>query len=365
MKLIFSTVYDGAVYKNKREINTKYIGPLGLLNLLERELGLYKIFKSDKDRIALYKDCLLKYKENTFYTKSLASDELNVSKQLLVYRDELILSGWKASGKHQTIRLNDLSAVENDFSKTKGYEGVSDRWRNVINNLSVDKIKEFNSLSISIVDDKNELPNYLQTVFHQLESITDYNPELSYLETTETNLDFFKNQCIKSIYYPNDNREFISSFNNFDNDSSLQILNFKNEQLAVDCLAAYANKNTIVVNRENSNFDYSLVASGKTAAGSKQIQANPQIIQIIKLIIPCFSNHLNLHTLISFLTLSYSPLDYLLTQKLAKQLTKKPGVNNDEWNAILDCYTGSNIENKEFTSQEKKLIELFETTSAT
>jgi hypothetical protein len=365
MKLIFSTTYDGTIFKTEIPPQTKYIGPLGLLNLLERELGLYKIFKTDKDRIALYRNCLIDNKENTFYSKSIVSDELNVAKQLLVYRDELILSGWKASDQHQTTRLSDLSVVENDFSKTKGYEGVSDRWQNVINSLSEDKIKEFHGLSISIVDDKNELPNYLQTVFHQLESITDYNPDLSYLESTETNLDFFKNQLIKSIYYPNDNSAFVRSFNNFEIDNSLQVLNFKNEQLAVDCLAAYADENTIVVNRENSNFDYSLVSLGKPATGSKQFQANPQIIQIIKLIIPCFSNDLNLQTLISFLTLSYSPIETSLSKKLAKHLAKKPGVNNEEWNIILNSYTGVNIENEELTSEEEKLLESFKTRSAT
>ncbi len=47
MKLYFSTAYDQQVLKNVLDLNSKYIGTLGLLNILERELGLYKMFKDE------------------------------------------------------------------------------------------------------------------------------------------------------------------------------------------------------------------------------------------------------------------------------------------------------------------------------
>ena len=74
----------------------------------------------------------------------------------------------------QPTRLIDLGAVENSFTEAKGYEGVADRWQNVINNLSQGKIEEFNSLLISVIDDKSNLPNYLCLVFDKLSSIVTY-----------------------------------------------------------------------------------------------------------------------------------------------------------------------------------------------
>ncbi|MBI6121026.1 PD-(D/E)XK nuclease family protein [Salegentibacter maritimus] len=362
MKLYFSTAYDQQVLKNVLDLNSKYIGTLGLLNILERELGLYKIFKDEKERATIYKDCLLENKEGRFYEKSLASDELNTAKQLLVIRDELILMGWNPHMGEQPIRLRELGGVENCFTIAKGYEGVADRWQNVINNLTQEKINEFNSLSISVMDDKHDLPNYLCLVFDKVKSIVSYESSSFEKEQTSTNLEEFKDQLYKSIYYPSDNTDTSKLLDEIEKDRSIQILNFKNEQLMVDCLAAYSNKNTVFINSENTNFDFSLVALGKSAAGSIQVQANPQVIQIIKLIIPCFSNELNLQSLISFLTLSQSPLEFILTQKLAKQLTKKPGVSNNDWNSILDCYTGKILE-EEIGENEKKLLELFETES--
>ena len=176
MKLYFSTGYDQQVLKNIQGLNSKYIGALGLLNILERELGLYKIFKDEKDRATIYKDCLIKNKEGRFYAESLASDELNVAKQLLTYRDELILMGWDPSNEHQPTRLKDLGAVETSFIKANGYEGVADRWQNVIINLTQEKIEEFNSLLISVMDDNSNLPNYLYLVFDKLSSIVSYEP---------------------------------------------------------------------------------------------------------------------------------------------------------------------------------------------
>ena len=106
MKLNFSTAYDQQVFKNAQGLNSKYIGALGLLNILERELGLYKIFKDEKERATIYKDCLIENKEGRFYAESLASDELNVAKQLLTYRDELILMGWNPSNGGPANKIN-------------------------------------------------------------------------------------------------------------------------------------------------------------------------------------------------------------------------------------------------------------------
>ena len=302
-------------------------------------------------------------KEGRFYAESLASDELNVAKQLLTYRDELILMGWDPSNEHQPTRLKDLGAVETSFIKANGYEGVADRWQNVIINLTQEKIEEFNSLLISVMDDNSNLPNYLYLVFDKLSSIVSYEPTVLGNGQPSSNLEKLRDQFYSSIYDPSGETKTSAPLNEFEKDQSLQILTFKNEQVLVDCLALYSNKSTVFINSENANFDFSLVSFGKPAAGSKQVQANPQVVQIIKLIIPCFSAELNLQSLISFLTLSQSPLEFILTQKLAKQLTKKPGVSNKDWNSILDCYTGKILEELEINEDEKKLLELFKTES--
>ncbi len=360
MRLIFSTAYDEIVFKNTFEANVKYIGPLGLLNILEREVGLYDIYKSEKDRINDYLGCLIEHQNNTFFKSSLNANALNVAGQLLVYRDELILLGWDFLNKDQPKRFSDLSTVEASFINKKGYKGNADRWRITLENLSDEKIKEFNILSIIVEDPKENLPQYLQQIFNKMDMLVSFKHKPVIIENCDGNLTKLKNQfnnIIHNLEYNNLSDEFVS----LKKDTSLQLVSFKNEQLLVDCLASYADNNCLVINRENANFDYSLVAIDKPAAGSKQVKANPQIIQIVKLIIPCFSKELNIQTLVSFLTLSHNPLEFTLTKELVKLLTKKPGVNSEEWKTIIDCYIGVNRDKEQFSEKEENLFELFKT----
>ena len=360
MKLVFSIGYDSFVYKaGEVEFNQRYVGELQLLNLLERELGIYRIYKTDKDRIALYSECLKANKSNSFFEKSVLSDGLSTAKQLLLYRDELVLLGWDSLREDQPKRFKDLATVEKDFIKTAGFEGISDRWQIVIKNLTDNKIKEFGIYTILVVNDKGDLPKHIQTVFAKMAKLVTYNSITLKTEDSNSNLDRFKTQLFNSLYQLEDKSNI--ALHSLENDKSLQLLSFKSEQLLLDCMAAHANSDTVFVNQDNANFDYSLVSLGKTATGSKQIQANPQLIQIVKLIIPCFSAELNLQTLISFLTLSYCPLDFLLTKELSKQLSKKPGVNNKEWNSIIDCYLGVTLEKEKLNDTEEKLIKHFKT----
>lgn len=363
MKLIFSTVYDETVFKNSIEFNTKYIGPLSLLNILERELGIYEIYKSDKDRIKEYLESLTECQNNSFFNNSLNANSLNVAQQLLSYRDELILLGWNYRDKNQPVRFKDFSKVETSFINKKEYKGRADRWRIVLENLRVKKIKEFNISSIIVEDTKENLPQYVQQVFEKLDAIVNYtkNPEIE--KTNSNNLIKLKNQ-LNNVICNLEINDLSNKFLSLDKDTSIQLVSFKNEQLLMDCMAAYANENTVFINQENSNFDYSLVSFGKPASGSKQVKANPQIIQIVKLIIPCFSKELNIQTLVSFLTLSHNPLEFMLTKELTKLLTIKPGINSEEWKTIIESYIGSNKGKKGISEKEVQLLKRFKTNEA-
>jgi hypothetical protein len=92
MKLIFSTQFDNPVYQTSFEIGTQYVGPLILLPLLERELGIFDIYSNEEQRQINYKKCLQQCaSKDSFYKESFHNDELNVAKKLLAYRDELVM----------------------------------------------------------------------------------------------------------------------------------------------------------------------------------------------------------------------------------------------------------------------------------
>jgi hypothetical protein len=354
MNLVFSTAYDKSVYVNNYG-KSQYIGVLGLLNILEREIGIFDIYPNNEDRINAYSKCLINNAKDSFYEDVITKDEANVGKTLLAYRDELIMLNWNYADKNQPTRLNDLSKVESDFIVSDNFVGMPDRWIKVLNTLDVKKVKEFGIKSIIVDDDIELLHPLLKEVFIKLDGIlSNCVPK-----GIANNTNFGK---IINLFEGSLKGESISSiiFNDLNKDDSLKIFKFRNKQLLEDSMAWYCKKDkNLVVNSDNLNFDYSLVSLGKTASGSIQTNSNPNSIQLIKLVTSCFSKNINVSNILSLLQLPKSPIDYILASKLAKQFSRTPGFGNDGWNKIINNYLEEpDIDDKE-VKERKKIINLF------
>ena len=90
------------------------VGPLGLLAILETQLGLVPPQGSPSERIVQYRDCLLKLDGSSrFFHESLAADDFGTAASLLSWRDAWLLHGW--TGEISTSgsqRLSDMADVE-------------------------------------------------------------------------------------------------------------------------------------------------------------------------------------------------------------------------------------------------------------
>ncbi len=89
-------------------------GPLGLLDLLEVQLGLPPVIATSADTLMAYRACLTEADTAArFFHASFALDPINVSRTLLEWRATLYEFGW--DGRFPTdapARLRDLSDVE-------------------------------------------------------------------------------------------------------------------------------------------------------------------------------------------------------------------------------------------------------------
>jgi len=90
------------------------VGPLGMLGILEAQLGVPVVAASQSERIVQYRDCLYRADEpGRFYHRSFAADELGTAATLLGWRDQWHLNGWSADlGGAGSQRLRDMAAVE-------------------------------------------------------------------------------------------------------------------------------------------------------------------------------------------------------------------------------------------------------------
>ncbi|NCC04891.1 MAG: PD-(D/E)XK nuclease family protein [Proteobacteria bacterium] len=100
------------------ELDAKITGPLGLLGILETQLGQPHRDVPAIERIMAYRECLKRCDHpDRFYHKTFAVDDLETARTLLDWRDQWHLHGW--SGVFPTdapARLADMQDVETEAS---------------------------------------------------------------------------------------------------------------------------------------------------------------------------------------------------------------------------------------------------------
>lgn len=355
MKLIYSSSHKGRLFKGNNSSKNRYIESLQLLTILERELGLFSFFSSDEERIKKYVKALDLNKQNSFYEKSFNNDNYKVAKELLLIRDELVYSGWDTKLENQPKRFEDFVKVEKDFISQEGYEGTVDRWLNVYNDLCERSNLSFD-FELHVIDDPNFINPLFNKIFNKLNAVfieSNFN-----VQEFDNNLAKFKSVLINSYNINSNTNQGKVEFIPFNKDSSLVVLKFPNKQVLIDSIAAVSDtKNDIIIGEDLAEFDISLVSYSKNATGSIQKQSNPQIIQLFKLIVSCFSKF-DLHTFVSFLQLSYSPIPYKLRKDLLNLIIEKPGIGNEEWLKKIEHFKCDD-ENEKSQRERNKIIELF------
>jgi hypothetical protein len=352
MKVIFSTAYDSRVYKNNTQNGAKYIGSKGLLNILERELGIYSNWLSLPDRISLYLEAIEDTREESFYTEVFKADKMAVAEELLSYRDELVFARYDFNNT-SPYRFSDLKEVEEKFLKYPNHQGESDRWITVITQLEKFDVSLLKFSKIIVEDDISLLHPTFQYLFQLLKDkivIAEYDNTISQSNNLGKVLDMWWKQ-IKG------DRSKVDQLDD-DLNTDFIIYEFNSKQLMNDTAAMMLEKgNHLLVQNKRTDIDNSLVSIGKQAVGSDQFEGIPQSCYLWKLLKPQFSGKVRIKSLLELIQLSISPVPYKLRPKLIKQLKDKPGIGNEDWNKKILGYL-NNIDDQDEIKRQGKLFEL-------
>lgn len=113
MHLTFDPDFDFGVWRGtpapgSAVAGSAWVGPLGLLGILETELGLVAPGTSHADRVAALVPRL--FERNRFYSASARVDPWGAGQRLLAWRDQLWENGWRGEGLDQR-RLIELAEV--------------------------------------------------------------------------------------------------------------------------------------------------------------------------------------------------------------------------------------------------------------
>ena len=118
MDLVFGLACDGRAYPDfpgtgRGIVHSAVVGPSGLIDVLEVQLGLTGPRRSEAVRIAAYAAKLKAALVNSqvFYAPSFARDPWATAKTLLAWRDQLTATGWTGDAIG-TQRIDDLARAE-------------------------------------------------------------------------------------------------------------------------------------------------------------------------------------------------------------------------------------------------------------
>ncbi|MBK8706860.1 MAG: hypothetical protein IPN33_27000 [Saprospiraceae bacterium] len=174
MTIYFGLSFEEQVYPPVWNTGSgvSFVGPQGLLRLLESRLGL-TMRDSDNEhlRIEQYRQALLHYAEDhaeAFYISAFEADELATAEDLLSRRDELVLSGWDFVINDTTPpRLRQMAAIEQflhtgNLSLSAGY---ADRFTTVLEYINR---RHCNLSAVYLCEMPAQLPAHFQRLFEEL-----------------------------------------------------------------------------------------------------------------------------------------------------------------------------------------------------
>lgn len=336
MHIIFDMAYDqgvapSGVRAGQASIGKLFVGPQGLLNVLETHLGLTGKETHHAMRIQGYMDCMeqvLAEPDAAFFVHSYAADAWSSAKQMLAWRDELVLAGWTGqSDAGFTPRLKALAAVEAVLPLNLK-QGLGDCLQDVLSALG--KIQSISIKQLELRDKRKGLPTLIQQVFDRLEALgVQINSAAPYQVLAQGNLGVVQQAMLNASEQSSD---VVAG------DDSLLLLQTADEWSAANILASWLkadaenNGSVLMIHGQGSDvLDSALQNAGLPMMGNNQRSAWRAALQVLPLALANTWAPLNIHALLSFLSLPSSPVPSFAARRLRSAIQREPGIGGDAW----------------------------------
>jgi len=335
MQIVFDMAYDQSVAPDgvaagTASIGKLFVGPNGLLNVLETQLGYTGKETHQAIRIQQYMESmeqLYGQGEGTFFSGSFSADPWSSAKQMLAWRDELVLAGWHGdSSSDFTPRLNTLAAIE-AVLPDQMKKGTGDRLGMVLQALS--KTPELSISSIDVIDQIDVLPALLQQLMHALIKchVTVHGIQSQIIQS-DGNLGTVKQAMLAGAA-----RKSVNT-----GDDSLILLNAEDEWSAANAIASWlkadepANGNVLLIQGQGSDvLDAALQRVGLPVQGINRRSPWRAALQVLPLALANVWKPLNVHALLEFLSLPVSPVPGFAARLLRKAIQREPGIGGERW----------------------------------
>ncbi|MBX2929231.1 MAG: PD-(D/E)XK nuclease family protein [Saprospiraceae bacterium] len=328
-----------------------YVGPQGLLNVLEAHTGLAGAQPLDEYlRIEQYRQLLKEHLEQApeaFFAESFHADPLATATALLEYRDELLLAGWDFSdAENMPARLDTIARIERRLHEGRlngkpFAPGFADRFAAVSGVLPArpHPVKE-----IRVVEPPELLPAYFRRLFAALsESGTAivWLPQMHPSEA-DTDLAHFQRAAELRSAKPDSDVER-NSARQLRGDGSLLLLRARRDCDLAAWTAALARRNQqfrpvcLIADRSRA-LDAALMQEGLPGLGLLSASQARPTLQVLKLAPVFLWNPVDPFKIMEFVSLAVKPLEDGLAAAIAESLAQTPGLHGEGWRIAVARY---------------------------
>ena len=310
--LYYSPFFTGECYRNLPVNKTQFetiVGDAGLLDFLELRLGLSGAEPDSIERLLSYKNALTSVKEGAFYEAALKND-LATAKEILRWRDLLMMEGFDAFVHYTSPRLQKLAEVEKRSHETTP-TGMPERWKQIRENAK----GPFPDTDIMVCHDFRLLPKLIRETLEAIGVCKGRYDGMGVKEKTDE-IEYRE----EPVWNPEGKNITIRYFGTEVEAYRWAADNCKNYDGVVICPHPLR-MNAVLRNREMSLLEAS--TSGDSP-----------ITQLFRLGLSLLERPLNINNLMDFLKTGFSPIPDEHRYALAGAL-KRDGGRGEEWNRTL------------------------------
>ncbi len=302
MHIIFGMDMDGAAWSHKEaSLGEICCGPAGMLSLLEGRLGLDGVKATFPERINDYRQKIDAVRPS-WCKASFSLDPWCTARQLLTWRDALVMSGW--DGKAGTSeRLEAMAAIEGAARPLA--PGEPDRLKKVLTALSGFPLTG----KLELTTSKKHLPFLWQKAVESLEA-----SGMAVIDSSRPRK--CSAECIR-VTAPNE----------------MTLARDVARYLAAAADNTADNSNVAVIAEGDTRLlDGFLRQYGFGKIGRTQASRWRESLQILPLWLDLLWKPFNPTRFLELITLPVSPIRPSVSRMLANVLRKTPGIGSAEWN---------------------------------
>ncbi len=309
------------------------LGPTGLLSVLETRLGLKGPKMRPAVRVGQYLDSLRAADDGRrFYSLSFAADAWSTARELLTWRDKLVMSGWdKTIPADAPRRLADLAAVEAEAANRLS-PGLGERLRAVCKSLQESPGTGIDRVFIS--EPEKYWPWPWQNLFFSMAAAR--------IDCTFAECVFSGAQAVRAAGDLGRLQGCLGnarkSGQSIAGDGSLMLVVGQTEADAAEALAEWlaadkaSNSGVVLVKSMGSRLlDESLHRMGLPRLGTDSRSRWRAALQVLLLAIENAWRPVNPHLLLEILTLPYSPVPRRAGWYFVQALKDRPGIGGTSW----------------------------------